>query len=72
MERDRVTNSCLGCTERRVGCHSACERYKAYREDMDNLIAARKRGEEDDSYFYIKSCKLKHAGAMYKRRQERR
>ena len=36
-----MTAPCKNCTDRQMGCHGKCERYKAYREVMDE--AARKR-----------------------------
>lgn len=32
---------CKGCEERHVGCHSTCEIYKAYREELDKEKEAR-------------------------------
>ena len=29
----RVNNCCYRCTERKIGCHSNCEKYKAFVED---------------------------------------
>lgn len=26
---------CVSCTERYVGCHSECDKYKKYRSDLD-------------------------------------
>lgn len=34
MINSRIHNQCLGCTDRYVGCHSKCEKYKAYKEEM--------------------------------------
>jgi len=34
---------CKGCEGRKVGCHSDCERYKAYREIIDKGEAEKKR-----------------------------
>lgn len=31
--RKRVA-PCKGCTDRIVGCHSQCEQYKAFKDDM--------------------------------------
>lgn len=28
-----MKNSCKGCDHRKVGCHSICEEYKAYKEE---------------------------------------
>lgn len=36
-----VQNSCQTCEERRVGCHSACERYAAYRAQLNEMKAPR-------------------------------
>ena len=33
---------CLNCTDRKIGCHSRCERFLEYRERL-NKINARKR-----------------------------
>lgn len=31
----RTKAPCKDCTEREVGCHGRCERYKAWRKDLD-------------------------------------
>ena len=31
----RNDSTCKGCEERHQGCHITCERYKAFREDLD-------------------------------------
>lgn len=30
--KQRVANPCFRCVDRTLGCHSACENYKAWRE----------------------------------------
>ena len=46
----------MGCTQRRIGCHGSCERYKRERLYWDTQIEARRkwsRGvkfETDDEY----------------------
>lgn len=30
-------NPCKDCTDRAVGCHSTCARYKQYREDFQRV-----------------------------------
>lgn len=30
-----MLHTCKGCTERHVGCHAKCEKYKAYKADCD-------------------------------------
>ena len=46
-------NSCYGCLERKVNCHSKCEKYqewlKDFRKDRENM---RKRERKYYDYFY--------------------
>ena len=30
-----MNSGCKDCTERYVGCHSTCENYKLFREELD-------------------------------------
>lgn len=47
-------SGCLGCTKRRVGCHSDCARFLAYRKRMDMINARRKRLRENESLDFRK------------------
>lgn len=69
---DKVTNACLGCEERRVGCHSGCSRYAAYLEHKHALVDAKKRAKDADEYFAAKNEKTQQAGMLYKKKQGRR
>lgn len=61
---------CHGCTERRlvstqtldlVRCHSVCERYKAYRKQLDLAREAeRKREKADQDYRAFRATALGH------------
>lgn len=44
---------CKDCTERYLGCHSECDRYKEYREGINNRNNARFKDKE--SYSYVSS-----------------
>ena len=68
---DKVTNACLGCTERRVGCHSECERYALYREHREAMLDARERSLHDAAYFAAKSAKIKQISESHKRKTGR-
>lgn len=35
---DPTKNSCKGCKKRKVGCHSKCEKYKRFREELDKEV----------------------------------
>lgn len=35
-------NGCKDCTDRQIGCHSTCERYKAFREQLDKINEQKK------------------------------
>lgn len=54
---------CKGCAERHEGCHSQCERYKAFRKELDDKNE-RKRLENEARYSLIDNA--------VKRRDERR
>lgn len=43
-------NPCKDCTQRRVGCHGACERYEEYRSHIDSCREERNRQEIVDDY----------------------
>lgn len=31
----KTISCCYGCPDRHGGCHGSCEKYKAYREELD-------------------------------------
>ena len=33
----KLKSPCYKCTERRVGCHSKCDKYRIYRDKYDEL-----------------------------------
>ena len=68
---DKVTNACLGCTERRVGCHSECERYALYREHREAMLDARDRSIHNDAYFATKCAKIKQISENHRRKMGR-
>ena len=46
----KMRDSCLKCTERRVGCHGSCEKYlsaKADYETAKEIVGAGKASEKD-------------------------
>lgn len=38
MKNSRKYNACFNCTERHIGCHSECEKYKEYRKIRDEEL----------------------------------
>lgn len=54
---------CKGCTERREKCHSQCEKYKAFRKELDEKNE-QKRLENQAKYSLIEQAS--------KRKEERR
>ena len=56
-------SGCKGCTERHEGCHSQCERYKAFRKKLDEKNE-RKRLENEAKYSLIEQAQ--------RRKEERR
>lgn len=51
---------CLNCIDRKVGCHSICEKYKVYREykDKENEKIRQSKRIYDDLYV-IKNTKFR-------------
>ena len=37
-------SSCYNCNDRRVGCHSKCDRYKKFRDDISTLRNVQRYG----------------------------
>ena len=64
---DKVSQACLGCPDRVVGCHGKCERYKAYRDAIDSIHAVKDRDKEMDTYQRIKRDKIIHASRRKRR-----
>ena len=50
---------CKDCVDRQVGCHSTCEKYIAFRKELDDLheVVERKKRMEND-YFKIRKRHL--------------
>ena len=42
METTREMPPCKGCTERFTACHDKCERYKEWKQRLDELNKARR------------------------------
>lgn len=40
-------NCCYNCKERRVNCHSVCEKYLSFRKQLD----AKNKKEREERYF---------------------
>ena len=36
-----MENSCYGCTEREIGCHATCEKYKKFTDKLQQISKAR-------------------------------
>lgn len=37
-----VKSGCYGCTDRTIGCHSSCEKYLKYREEIQKYNEAKR------------------------------
>lgn len=47
----RLIPPCYNCTDREMGCHSKCEKYKGYSVQNEALREARQKTREDNGYF---------------------
>jgi hypothetical protein len=53
-------NHCKDCTDRHINCHSTCERYKAWREELDKRnekIREVKNRENDIRNYEVEFCR---------------
>ena len=57
------------CPDRAVGCHSACERYKAYREYIEKRNAFLRK--ENDAYGYKQDLRTKIQKRLHHDRRTR-
>ena len=55
------TNCCYGCTDRNVGCHSTCEKYKELKAKIDERNENIRNMKQANSEFisYRKSLKFR-------------
>ena len=49
---------CQGCTDRALGCHSTCEKYKEFRAKQEVIYKARKERNDINNYLYDHLNKL--------------
>ena len=45
---------CRGCSERRLLCHSSCEKYAAFKKEVANANKNRKEYEDSRYSLYVK------------------
>ena len=68
---NKLNSPCKDCTDRALGCHGRCEKYKAYRVEVDKLYVAKAASikAHDPLYGYIRSSRTKqlHEEARRKR-----
>lgn len=59
----KIHNSCFGCTERRIGCHGNCDKYKRYQDELSgfksDIMKKKEKGDLVDGY--ITKSKIKNA-----------
>lgn len=71
----RPTSPCKECEEREVGCHGRCEKYQAYRSELDKVtqvIREQKEAEAvTDGYVVTMRQKLRRVYARKKRRMKK-
>lgn len=46
-----MNTACKDCTERYVGCHSECEKYQAYLDELYDMREKIRKGKMDEREF---------------------
>lgn len=66
---NKLNSPCKDCHDRTVGCHGKCEKYKAYRVEVDKLYVARAESiaAHDPLYGYIRTQRTKQLHAEARR-----
>lgn len=71
MMTNKLNSPCKDCTDRAMGCHGKCDKYKAYRVEVDKLYAVKAASikAHDPMYGYIRASRTKqlHEEARRKR-----
>jgi hypothetical protein len=63
-----MTPPCKGCAERAVGCHTVCEKYKAYRAEMLEQYEKRLERSEVTSFQNKTKARVRAARRAAKRK----
>ena len=51
---------CLNCKQRTANCHSKCEEYAYFRNELDEYNAYRKKNKQtDNDYYAVRNRKFK-------------
>ncbi len=58
---------CLNCTERKLGCHVECPKYKAFRLHMETVRQKRIDDVEAKSYASHTSYRIRRSRGDYRR-----
>lgn len=53
-------NSCKGCQKRKLNCHSTCETYAQYREEIERI---KKIEKDEKAYGYSSTTSWNYARA---------
>lgn len=62
----RPESPCKDCTNRYFGCHSECDKYKAFRDSRDEYNKRNFERHERNAYFEDSKLKNEHK-SRYKR-----
>jgi hypothetical protein len=71
MMTSRVLSPCYKCSDRSVGCHSVCERYKQYRKEVDKIREQYRHDRNLDYTEYQKTRRDQYAHATIKNRKRK-
>lgn len=58
--------SCKGCNDRKVGCHSYCEKYKKEKEEHNKMKETERKVKSVDNYFRGRAIKCTENSANKK------
>lgn len=62
MNQTRIKPPCFKCKDRTVGCHSSCEKYASFKEELDEIRGCATSENEKKRMLddYVVNMKIKY------------
>lgn len=55
---EQMITCCRHCSDRHVGCHAECEKYKAARQEHDEWLRRREKSRPVDDYVTVTGLRI--------------
>lgn len=62
-----ITAPCKGCKDRVLGCHSECDKYKAYQAENERIKELERKDKEYYAFYMATQMRMKKHCEKYAR-----